>query len=175
METLTQSNVLAAFARLDGLIPKRVSLITGGGGAMLLAHNFPLATYDVDAVPKGMSMEELKPMVEQVARELALPPDWLNPWFASFTNVLPADYTARLKNVFSGKFLEVLALGIDDLLLMKCFAHRKKDVPHARALIRKGAKTNFVERRIEELAAQGIPGTNEAMEFLEDVIDMEEA
>lgn len=163
-----------AFARLDQKLERRVTLIVGGGGAMLLAYDFPLATADVDAVPKGMTIDELKPLIEAIARELSIPPDWLNPWFSAFTHVLRADYLAHVVNVFSGKLLTVVALSKEDLLLMKCFAHRPKDVAHARALVRAQADTSVVERRIEALAKGKIPGTKEAMDFLDEILDMEE-
>ncbi len=163
-----------AFERLDTLIPKPVTLIVGGGGAMLLAYKFPLATSDVDAIPKGMSIDELKPMIEKIAQEMSIPADWLNPWFGSFTHVLRPDYEQDLVKVHSGIRLTVVALGKEDLLIMKCFAHRAKDMPHARALIRAGAKVSVVELRIAELTKAKIPGTREAADFLDEIVDMEE-
>ena len=82
---------------------------------------------------------------------------WLNPYFSSFTHVLPVDYDTRVVSVYSGKNLSVNALGRDDLLLMKCFAHRKKDIPHARALLRDGGNVKKVEQAIENLKKRKIP------------------
>lgn len=175
MQSLTAEKMRLALAALDRILPRRLQLLVGGGGAMLLAHGFPLATADIDAVPKGMSSDELSPYVEAVAREMELPGDWLNPWFSSYTYVLPDDYSQRLIEVFLGKNLTALALGKEDLLIMKCFAHRRKDVPHARALIRGGAKTEFVYECIERLAKRHLPGTSEALDFLDETIDLEEA
>ncbi len=141
---------------------------------MLLAHSFPLSTTDIDAIPQGLTSDELKPFIEQVAKDLGFPPDWLNPWFGSFTHVLPADFSDRLIEVFKGEKILALALGKDDLLIMKCFAHRKKDIAHARALVRAGANTEFVFSRIDELEAKRIPGTKEARAFCEQMIEMEE-
>lgn len=173
MSTLTANHMRNGLQRLDELLPRQTTLIIGGGGAMLLAYGFPMATADIDAVPKGLSIEDLKPLIEQIARELGLPADWLNPWFSSFTHVLPADYENRLVEVFAGSRLRASALGKEDLLLMKCFAHRQKDIPHARALLRAGADVEKVQARIDELAARKIPGTSEATDFLDDIIDME--
>jgi hypothetical protein len=69
--------------------------------------------------------------------------------------------------------MKVQALGADDILLMKCFAHRKKDIPHARALVRKGADSNRVALRIEELALKKLPGTREALDFLDEILELE--
>lgn len=50
-----------------------------------------MATEDIDAVPKGITADELGDLVK-VALKLNLAGDWLNPWFASFTHVLPSDF-----------------------------------------------------------------------------------
>lgn len=173
MDTLTSQNMKKGLHRLDELLPRAATLIIGGGGAMLLAYDFPLATADIDAVPKGLSIDELKPLIESIAKEFSFPADWLNPWFSSFTHVLPADYESRLVEVFAGRNLKVSALGKEDLLLMKCFAHRQKDVAHARALVRAGAQSEVVYKRIEELARRKIPGADEAADFLDEIVDME--
>jgi hypothetical protein len=173
METLTKEKMRAALGALDALLQTKVTLIVGGGGAMLMAHDFPLATSDIDAVPRGLSSDELAPLIEQVAHDLGLPTDWLNPWYQSFTYVLAADYANRLVNVYSGQHLSAEALGKEDLLLMKCFAHRQKDIAHARALVRAGADLDRVFGRIEELEKRKLPEAKKAKDFLEDVLDME--
>ena len=170
---LSKTLFLRALKRLDELIDeqvkRKVTLIVGGGGAMILAHGFPLATTDLDAIPKAMSPEELDPFVKLIAREQDLAPDWLNPYFATFTHTLPDDYGNRLISVFNGACLLVLALGREDLLIMKCFAGRAKDVAHARALIRAGANIKFVENHIEKLRAKRIPGADKALDFLDEL------
>jgi len=172
---LSPTKMKEALTQLDQVLDRPVTLIMGGGGAMLLAHNFPLATADIDAVPKGISIDELQPYIEKVAREMLLPLDWINPWFSSFTYVLPEDFHTRLVEVFSGKWLKAQALGKDDLLIMKCFAHRKKDIAHARALVRAGANVDNVYARIEALLKRKIPGSDKAENFLNEIVDMEEA
>src|SRR6185312_16864307 len=110
---LSQNVFLRAFRRLDelidGLLKREVTLIAGGGGAMILAHHYPLATADLDAIPKAMAPEELDPLVKIIAREQNLPGDWLNPYFSTFTHTLPEDYGDRLQSVFEGDCLRVLA------------------------------------------------------------------
>ncbi len=160
-----------ALGRLDELLDRPVTLIMGGGGAMILAHGFPLATTDIDAVPKGMEIAALDVLVKQIASEQDLPPDWLNPYFSTFAHTLPIDYGERLVEVFAGGNLRVQALGRDEMLIMKCFAHRQKDVGHAKALIKNGADLDRVQSRIEELLGKKIPGAQQALDFLDDVIE----
>ena len=176
MGPLTKEIMLAALAALDRNLARArpdetVSLIMGGGGAMILAHGFPKGTTDIDAIPRGMSPDVLTPLVHAIANEQALPADWLNPYFATFSHVLPEDYGARLVEVYSGPHLKVEALGKDEMLVMKCFAGRAKDIPHARALIKGGADLNRVQDRIETLKKKKIPGADKAMEFLEELLD----
>lgn len=168
-DLLSKSIFLKALKRLDELLAQEITLLIGGGGAMILAHNFPLSTADLDAIPKSHPPEVLDPQVKQISKELDLPPDWLNPYFSTFTHTLPQDYGQRLIKVFDGHNLEALALGREDLLIMKCFAGRAKDIPHARALIKAGADIKFVEKHIEYLKKKRIPGADKALDFLDDL------
>jgi len=171
VENLNRSKMVEALNKLDALLTDKLTLIIGGGSAMVLAHGFPLSTADIDAVPKGLELSLLNPLIEMVAKELQIAPDWLNPYFSTFAHTLPADYGERLVKVFDGKFLEGLALGKTDMLVMKCFAHRQKDIGHAKALIKGGADTGAVSDHIEKLKAKRIPGSSEALEFLDDLLD----
>ena len=156
-----------AFAALDRRLPKDLTLILGGGGCMILAHGYPLATIDVDALPLQASFEEIDPFVKEVAVELGLSADWLNPYFSSFTYVLPHDYQARLVEVFSGRRLTVRGLGKVEMLIMKCFAHRPKDLGHARALMKGGVDVKLVEDVIGRHLDKALPGAQDALDFLD--------
>ena len=160
-----------ALSHLDALLELKVTLIMGGGGAMILAHGFALGTTDIDAVPRGMTVPELDPFVKRVAETLGLPHDWLNPYFGTFAHTLPSDYGSRLIPVFSGAHLSAQALGKEEMLIMKCFAHRQKDVGHSKALIKGGANIQAVESHISELLKKKIPGAQAALDFLDDVQD----
>lgn len=168
--SLTAEIMLKAFSSLNEKLDRDVRLIVGGGGAMVLAHQFSLSTSDIDAVPVGgLSLTELVPLIERVADELSLPKDWLNPYYSTFAHVLPSDYGSRLIRVSQLSHLTVDALSADDLLIMKCFAARQKDVVHARALVRKGARVDFVKKHIQFLDGKRIPGTARALTFLSEI------
>jgi len=173
MIELTETKMREALNLLATHLDRPLTLLIGGGGAMLLAYHFPLGTSDIDAIPKGYSTDELKPFIEKVALELELPNDWLNPWFATFTYILPLDFEQRLKEVFNSGNLKAQALGPEDILLMKCFAHRQKDIPHARALLRLGANFDSVFDQIDLLEQKKIPRCQEAREFLEHLLETE--
>jgi predicted nucleotidyltransferase len=163
------ASLSAAFRSLDARLGRPLTLIVGGGTAMMLAYGLPVRTTDVDAYPASGRLDDLADEIHAVGREVGLAPDWLNPHFETFAHVLPADYSTRLREVFAGERLRVMALGLEDLLVMKCFAGREKDVGHARALLRRGPDLGIVERRIEELAERGLPGAADAADFLDDL------
>lgn len=172
-QKLTKNQMLQALTALNLKLTQKCQLLIGGGAALLLSNYFPLATSDIDALPKGISTDELSALIKQVALELGLSGDWLNPYFATFTHVLPLDFEVRLSTVFEGSNLIARALGKEDLLIMKCFAHRQKDIPHARALIRKGVDLNIVETQLELLQKNKAHGVAEALEFLDIILDLE--
>lgn len=162
-----------AFRVLDGKLKVDVQIVVGGGAAMLLAHGIPLTTMDVDGLPvhTQMTLAELDSLVKNVARELKISPHWFNSYFSTFTYTIPPDYEKRLKEIYRGKRLKVSAFGVDDLLIMKSFSGREKDVGHTRALIQKGANLNFVDGYIQKLKDKGVPGAGEALDFLDEIRD----
>ena len=163
-----------AFKKLDLLLKKPIKLILGGGTAMIMAHNFPLSTSDIDAVAKNCSLLEIEKEIKQVATELNLSPDWLNPHFSSFLFTLPDDFENRLIRVFDENYLSVFALGKEDMLLMKCFAHRAKDKGHAQFLLKNKLDLSIVENQIELLKQKKIPGSDAALDFLDLLLDESE-
>lgn len=160
-----------AFKLLDKKLNTSVILIMGGGGAMIFAHHFPLVTTDVDAIPKGIDIEALSILAKEIALELSLPPDWLNSYFSTFSYVILPDFEENLIEVFSGKWLKVQCLSKEDMLIMKCFAHRPKDVSHTKALIKNGVNIKKVEDHIEYLKSKKIYGAEKALDFLDDVLE----
>jgi hypothetical protein len=171
---LSEKLMREALKSLSSKINKPVQLIIGGGGAMILAHHLALATTDIDGIPKGIELGDLDQLVKEVSQELNIPKDWLNPYFSTFTHVLPSDYGSRLVSVCQYPNLEVLALSKEDLLIMKCFAGRQKDVVHMKALLKQGPKLAVVEAQLEQLIRNRIPGAQDALDFLDDVRDQME-
>ena len=110
---------------------------------------------------------------EQLAREFGIAPDWLNSHFDTFTGVLPADYAMRLRRVYTGANLVVEALSPEDLLVMKCFAGRDKDLPHARKLLRHANDLSIVDKQLALLVEKRYPGAEKAADFFDDLRDQE--
>ena len=165
--------MLRALELLDQRTPSAARLVIGGGAAMTLAYDHPIATQDVDAFAARGSLRiaDLDGLAKAVADELDIQPDWLNAHFETFTGVLPSDYASRLRNVFQGKHVQVDALGPEDLLIMKCFAGRDKDRPHARKLIRLVKDLDVVDRQLEFLVERRYPGADRALDYFDDLRD----
>lgn len=170
---MNKEKMISSFNGLDGKLHQSVKLLLGGGGAMLLAYQFPVSTQDIDATiyKSELTLADIQDDVQAVAQELNLPGDWLNSYFEIFLYTLPKDYEVRLKTVFTGTHLMVNAFGLEDLLILKCFAGREKDIGHARALIKKGADIDFVQNHIRELIDARIPKSQDASDFLDDLLD----
>jgi hypothetical protein len=163
-----------ALAVLDTRLEKPTRLVIGGGAAMVLAYEHTMATQDVDAfTAKGStSMAELDTAAKATARELDIEPDWLNPHFETYTGVLPTDYAQRLRRIFDGENLIVDALGPEDLLLMKCFAGRDKDRPHARRLaLRDDIDLSLVDANLSRLVERRYPSAERAADYFDDLRD----
>ncbi len=162
-----------ALAMLDEQVHDPAMLVVGGGAAMVLAYKHPLATQDIDAfaVKGSLPFSQLDAASKKVASALNIDPNWLNSHFDTFTGVLPADYGSRLRRVFTGKNLTVDALGPEDLLVMKCFAGRDKDIPHARKLLRIATDLTIVDRQLSLLAQRRYPGAEKAADFFDDLRD----
>jgi hypothetical protein len=160
-----------ALVELDREIDRPLELLVGGGAALALAHGVRVSTLDVDAVPfrSKLALEEIGPAVARVGEKLGLGPTWLNGWYGAFLHVLPPDFETRLVTVHHGERLRVHALGAEDLVVMKLFAGRDRDLPHARALLAKGADVRHVEARLRALAERSIPGAEAASERLADL------
>jgi hypothetical protein len=174
-QPLDRARTQEAFERLDALMRRRARLVIGGGAAMVLAYDHPLATQDVDAFAAqgGLRMSELDQMAKQVAAALDIEPDWLNAHFETFTAVLPSDYPTRLRPVYRGEHLEVDALSPEDLLVMKCFAARDKDRPHARRLIHLADDLGIVSDHLSKLIDRNYPKAEQAADFFDDLMDEE--
>lgn len=170
---MNHNTMKRALAELDCFLPEKMKLLIGGGAAFVLAHRIPLATMDIDGIPyqTTMTLPELDIYVKKVATKCHIPSDWLNPYFSSFTFSLPADYGQRLVAVYEGTQLTALALGKEDLVIMKCFAGRAKDVSHVAALLKQGLDTDLVLDHLTRCIEKNLPNAQKAEDFFYEICD----
>lgn len=165
--------MIKAFEKLDAHLKKPAEILVGGGAAMMLAYNIPLSTMDIDGLLVGSQITpaELDPLIKKVGKEVGIHSHWFNSYIDTYTYTIPSDYKNRTKTIFKGKNLKIHALGLEELLIMKCFAGREKDIGHAKALIKKGADLDMVDHHMQQLSDKGLPGSTEALDFLDDIKD----
>lgn len=171
MAVLDKALLKKIFQSFDRKLQTPLRLIVGGAGALILAYKYELGTRDIDAIPvkSTLSMADIERYAREIAKEFSLDYDWLNPYFQSFIHVLPQSYGKRLIPAYKGKYLDVFALGPEDLLILKCFAHREKDIGHARLLMKVCKDLDFVDNHLQKMLEEKIPNAQEACDFFDDI------
>ena len=119
---LTRTAAIRALTRLGQLCAakdSRIEIAIYGGTVMMLAYDCRTATRDIDAI--FHPPEVVAPLLAQVARELALPEDWMNDGVR--------DFIAKREKKIAFAELAVPGLAITRpsakyLLAMKCLAAR---------------------------------------------------
>ena len=151
-----------------------ITLAVGGGGAMILQFGYSGSTVDIDAVPIGTEFDSLKKYLDEVAKELEITPDWLNPYYQAFTVYLPQSATSRMNTLYFGESLTVKTLGAEDILIMKLMAGRSKDMGHIRHLLKMKVDLSIVETRLDELISLYPKFANKALDLLDDLLEENE-
>ncbi|MEK6628138.1 MAG: DUF6036 family nucleotidyltransferase [Bdellovibrionota bacterium] len=149
---------------------KTVTLAVGGGGAMILEFGYSGSTVDIDAAPIGVEFESLKNNLDEVAKELKIAPDWLNPYYQTFTIYLPESAPSRMITSYSGKSLIVKTLAAEDILIMKLMAGRSKDMGHIRHLLKMKIDISIVDNRLDELKKLWPKLADKALTLLDDLM-----
>lgn len=166
---------IKALKRLDEKMhlanENKVTLVIGGGGSMILQHNYKGGTVDIDAVPVNSDFDDLKPYMEEVAKELNIAPDWLNPYYQAFTIYLPKDAKVRMQLTFSGTVITVKSLGAEEILIMKLMAGRAKDMGHIHHLLKMDLNLELVETQLEQLKKLYPKLASKALERLDELTE----
>ena len=97
-----------------------------GGSALVLLGVTNRVTRDVDIlhpeVPNQVRQAACAFAVEMRQNGIPLEDDWLNNGPSSLQSLLPPQWNARTRNIFSGTALNLRTLGRSDLLCTKLFA-----------------------------------------------------
>jgi predicted nucleotidyltransferase len=121
-----------AFTALGERLARRgvvADLFIVGGAAMALAYDATRVTRDVDArfVPHGIVLDEAR----QVAKDLGLPPWWLN---EQATAYISGKDDPGKRRVFDHPGLRVMAASPEHVFAMKALAARTRDIDDLRLL-----------------------------------------
>jgi predicted nucleotidyltransferase len=131
---LDRAAIQDAFRRLGDRLHRRgvvADIYIVGGAAMALAYDARRSTQDIDAIfqPHGIVLEES----QVVARELGLPPWWLNEQASAYV-ARGGDPAAP--RVFDHPGLRVSAASPEHLLAMKVLAARRRDADDVKVLVK---------------------------------------
>lgn len=131
--TMSRSDIENAFRLLGERLARRgvvADLYIIGGAAMAMAYDSRRATRDIDAIfePQGIVVEE----ADRVARDLGLPPWWLNQQASVYA---AADRDPGAPRVFDHPGLRVAAASAEHMLAMKVLAGRQRDVEDIAVLV----------------------------------------
>jgi hypothetical protein len=131
---LGRAELEQAFTALGERLVRRgvvADVFVVGGAAMALAYDGTRVTRDVDArfVPHGIVLEEAR----HVARDLGLPPWWLN---EQATVYISGKDDPGKRRVFDHPGLRVMAASPEHVFAMKALAARTRDIDDLRLLAR---------------------------------------
>lgn len=115
---------LDALLKLSGSNP--VELRACGGGALALLGVSNRETRDIDVIQPVLPIGLIQ-LAHQVAKELALPMDWINNGPESRGRDLEDGWADRCHEIYQGSVLRVLILGRRDLIASKLFAFCDRD------------------------------------------------
>ncbi|HUK70710.1 MAG TPA: DUF6036 family nucleotidyltransferase [Streptosporangiaceae bacterium] len=129
---LGRAELERAFTALGERLVRRgvvADVFVVGGAAMALAYDAARVTRDVDArfVPHGIVLDEAR----QVAKDLGLPPWWLN---EQATAYISGKNDPGKRRVFDHPGLRVMAASPEHVFAMKALAARTRDIDDLRLL-----------------------------------------
>ena len=165
---MTRQTLWAALEALGKRATERVSLVLGGSAALILGDTLQRPTDDGDVVTAEPGFDRLQGLIRDVAEAEHLPPGWLNASIQSYTYILPPDYTTRLVTLSPFGRLHVSLLSRRDVLLMKVYAMRPRDIEDIRALVPTTDELAFVAAQVTRLAMQEPEKAQDMRDFLDE-------
>ncbi|CAN5784851.1 hypothetical protein BH23GEM7_BH23GEM7_28390 [soil metagenome] len=152
---MERNELLQALRRLGELVPPGTEILLAGGAALILAGYIERGTDDGDVVHSQPSLATLSDSIAAVAEERNLSTRWLNDGVKAWSDVLPADFEARLEEVGTFGDLRVRRLGRLDLLVMKFFALREEDLEDLERMAPTDEEIAFVRSQLGRIARIG--------------------
>jgi hypothetical protein len=153
-QKMTSAALWAALTRLGSTIREPASLTLGGSAALLLTGLLDRLTDDGDVVESSVDFGRLLDAIRTVEVIEQAPPGWLNTSIQAYTHVLPADYRTRLIRLPPLERLDVSLLGRPDVILMKVYGHRSRDLQDLLAVAPRADELAFVEQQLPLIGAR---------------------
>ena len=151
---MSRDTLWRALATLGRRARQPVSLVLGGSAALILSEELRRPTDDGDVVTSEPEIADLQVLIRSVADGEGLPAGWLNGSIQSYTHVLPKDYKSRLVSLPPFDRLRVRLLGRSDVILMKVYGMRARDIDDLRAIGPTSDELAFVRAQLQSILAK---------------------
>jgi len=149
---LSRAELEGAPAALGAACSEDTTMLLGGSAALILTNALERGTNDGDVIASHPDLGQLQAAIRAVARDRGLPDGWLNGSVQSYIDVLPEDYEARVKTLRPFGRLSVSLVGRRDVIVMKFFSGRPKDLRDLEQIAPTGAELAFTTRELPRLA-----------------------
>ncbi len=150
-DDLTQSSFVEALQTLGKRVRGRTEIVLGGAGALMLTGQLSRVTDDGDVLRSHPDLGKLQEDIRAVADALDLPAGWLNGSIQAYLDILPPDYESRLITLPPWGKLHVAVVHRKDVIVMKLFAGRPRDMVDVIALNPSVDELQFVCEHIPRL------------------------
>jgi len=151
MEKMAGDKLNRALNALGSRRNTRTEIIIGGAAAMILSGELARTTSDCDVIFSDPEIGQMQEDIRSVADSLNLTAGWLNGSVQSYLDILPPDYRTRLKTLPTQGNLRISVLHRQDVLVMKFFAGRVRDMADIAALRPTESELDFVRSEIPRL------------------------
>ena len=148
-----QAELRQAFAALGERLHDRTEIVLGGAGALILTGDLQRATSDCDVLHSDPDIGQLQEDIRAVAHRLGLPSGWLNGSMQTYLDILPPDYRTRLRSLSMPGKLQVFVLHRQDVIVMKLFAGRPRDIADVQSLHPTLNELTFAKGQLPRLRA----------------------
>lgn len=148
---LSTADLQRALALLGKLCREETRIILAGSVSLMLQGIMHRVTNDGDVLESHPDFGQLREILRQVAAAEGIPDHWRNDSARTYAEVLPPDYQSRLRYIGPFGRLSVGLVSRQDMIVMKFFAGRPKDIGDLQAIAPTDEELAFVRRQLPRL------------------------
>lgn len=148
---LAKQDFIQALQALGRRVRGHTEIVLGGAGALILTNQLDRVTDDGDVLRSHPDIGQLQDDIRAVAQALDLPTGWLNGSMQSYSDIVPPDYASRLTSLPAWGKLQVALLHRKDVIVMKLFAGRPRDITDVIALAPSQDEFDFIRSQLPRL------------------------
>lgn len=150
-DSLDKHRLSEAFAALGDRLQRPARVTVGGAGALILGGDLNRATTDCDVLRSSPDIGQLQGDIRAVAARCSLPSGWLNGSAQTYAEILPPDYETRQHSLPAFGRLQVMVIHRQDVLVMKLYAGRPRDLADIASLAPTAAELAFARTQLPRL------------------------